>query len=132
MECCVQRLFATATYKHESWSASFKHGHDIAVLELESPLDLALPAFPKRDVTFISGQKMTAIGWGETESTDAPRYLQMADDLAYLSPRECAEFFSDFSNDRMFCAGSLDQTQDTCSGQRKRIPLSHRKNERSF
>ena len=116
MECCVQRLYAIAKYKHESWTGPQSQGYDIAVLELNLPLNLALPAFPKRNVKFSSGQELTAIGWGQTGLVDQPRYLQMANDLVYLSPQECGELLGHVTNDRELCAGSPDQTQDTCDG----------------
>ena len=116
-----QSANAKRTHLHDSWTGDRLDGYDIAVVELEKEIDLDGPEVADRDVEFNDGQKFATVAWGRVSDTKRARYLQMADNLVYVSPEECREHYDDLSTESPWiCAKSADQEQDSCRGRTRR------------
>ena len=100
------------------------HDYDIAVLELDDPINLAEPILARQDYDFDTSQNFTAVGRGKTETGQYPNILQMATGMSYMAPTKCSKRLEYEIKDGMLCAKSLDRKQGICDGQSAPHPSS--------
>ena len=101
-------------YLHPSWTGDTEDGYDIGLLKLHRKSTATLPAFDTDETPLSSGELLTALGWGETESHQTADSLQMTENLYYILPVRCEAELGDAFKPQMICAGLLNA--DTCRG----------------
>ena len=99
-----------------------ERGYDIGLLKLDRKANLTLPAIDSFGTPISSGELLTALGWGRTESQEIADTLQMAENLHYVLPVRCKEELGKVFKKNMICAGLLNE--DTCKGEDSRSDLS--------
>lgn len=120
-----QRVGVRAVIPHPDFDTA-TGDNDIALLQLDAPLTHIRPVhLPFRDLQpLIQARAMaTLVGWGTTiPGADAyPRTLQRAD-IPMVAPAQCQASYRAQTQreititDRMICAGTLDNFQDSCTG----------------
>mmetsp|Transcript_10298 Transcript_10298/g.21641 ORF Transcript_10298/g.21641 Transcript_10298/m.21641 type:complete len:488 (-) Transcript_10298:45-1508(-) len=101
-------------YLHPSWN-DVTLEYDFQLLLLNRATSVR-PARLNANATVESGAQTVAIGWGVTETGRTSSVLMEAT-LPVRSNRACrAEYSSEFVRDVMVCAGVLDGSADSCSG----------------
>lgn len=103
-------------YVHELWKGTTEKGYDVGLLKLDRIVpNITFPALDVHDTASLgSGDVLTALGWGRTESQQTADILQMAENLHYVSPAQCKEILRKVYKDSVICAGLLNE--DTCKG----------------
>ena len=99
---------------HPSWTGDTDDGYDVGLLKLDRKSKTTVPGIDTHETPLSSGDLLTALGWGRTDSQDVADTLQMAESLSYLSPVRCEEEIGDIFEEHMICAGMLNE--DTCRG----------------
>lgn len=101
-------------YVHHLWEGDVQKGNDIGLLKLDRKANITLPAIDTFGTPINSGELLTALGWGRTETKEIADTLQMAENLHYVLPVRCKEELGDVFKKHMICAGLLNE--DTCKG----------------
>ena len=99
---------------HSSWTGDTDDGYDVGLLRLDRKPNAALPGIDTHRTPISSGEVLTALGCGKTESQQTADTLQMAQNLHYVSPVRCERTLGNIFKGHMMCAGLLNE--DTCNG----------------
>uniref|UniRef100_A0A8C4V8N9 Vitamin K-dependent protein C n=1 Tax=Falco tinnunculus TaxID=100819 RepID=A0A8C4V8N9_FALTI len=119
-----QTIWVDKCVAHENYTKETSD-NDIAMLHLAEPVlynKYALPiCLPTRELAeqelMRSGNQMVVTGWGSTSDVKNNystflSYIQ----IPMVARNECARAMSFAISDNMLCAGSLEDKQDSCSG----------------
>lgn len=123
----VQDIPVVKRIRHENYERGIRQ-HDIALLKLERPADLAknnvntvcLPTTEGNQLESLESdlvRKMSVMGWGNIES-GKPSNVLMTANIPFVSHADCVERFKNHDQkifDGNFCSGGFNAT-DTCRG----------------
>jgi len=105
---------AVEGHVHSFWTGDTDDGYDVGLLKLNRESNASLPAIDSHSTPIGSGEVLTALGWGRTDSQQTADTLQMAENLHYVPPIRCEQELRDVYKNHMICAGLLNE--DTCKG----------------
>ena len=108
-----QIFTATEGHVHTLWTGDTDDGYDVGLLKLEKKSNAILPDIDTHKIPISSGEVLTVLGWGVTDSQQTADTLQTAN-LQYLSPASCRQALGDIFEEHMICAGV--GHPDTCRG----------------
>jgi len=101
-------------YVHISWTGDVNDGFDIGLLKLDRESNATLPAIDTHHTPLSSGDLLTALGWGSTDTQEIATVLQITENLLFILPVRCKEVLDSEFRSHMICAGMLNE--DTCKG----------------
>ncbi|GMH36878.1 hypothetical protein BSKO_04751 [Bryopsis sp. KO-2023] len=109
----AEKIWAAEVIIHESYT-SIEKGFDIALVRLEKRSTKPPLRMPTRETAIGAGQLLATAGFGKiSERGPFPKILQFADQLEYISNKNCKLTVS-FIKDSMLCAFSA--FQSACQG----------------
>ncbi|KZN28526.1 hypothetical protein N480_10560 [Pseudoalteromonas luteoviolacea S2607] len=121
---------------HDQYNMGLQYNNDIAVLELDRPVENIKPIKLADQVirnSLVAGDNLKVMGWGRLSSGGvAPDKLQEVD-VPYVTNEVCnsAEYYNGGISDTMICAGLTEGGKDSCQGD-SGGPLIVQKNDEWF
>lgn len=115
----AERLKTCKRIIHRDWDGDVQNGFDIALLILDRQPESEYAELMENP-PLQPNDRLTAIGFGKTETNTPAEILKKTNDLKYLPNEECVkpwrkELLEDLVlNDNMMCA--IDDIADTCAG----------------
>ncbi|MDK2594255.1 serine protease [Pseudoalteromonas obscura] len=129
-----QTYQVTRIVMHEQYNFHYQYNNDIAILELDRPVENITPiklADPQVRNSITSGENLKVMGWGRLSSGgESPTKLQEVD-VPYVSNEICNDsthYNGEISN-TMMCAGLEDGGKDSCQGDSGGPLIVQRNNE---
>ncbi|MCG7546831.1 serine protease [Pseudoalteromonas sp. Of7M-16] len=116
-----QTYQVTKIVMHEQYNHSYQYNNDIAVLELDRPVENIAPiklADAQVRASISSGENLKVMGWGRLSSGgESPSKLREVD-VPYVSNEICndSNHYNGDISDTMMCAGLEDGGKDSCQG----------------
>lgn len=109
---------------HPEFNRPFDYSNDIALLQLDSPVEfnekISPLCIPDEDVCFKEGVPCVATGWGLMDFYDITSVSSTLQEVAVrvISNEKCKTYpdYSDKLQDSMICAGYKDGGRDACAG----------------
>ncbi|MBQ4811092.1 trypsin-like serine protease [Pseudoalteromonas luteoviolacea] len=121
---------------HDQYNMGMQYNNDIAVLELDRPVENIKPIKLADQVirnSLVAGDNLKVMGWGRLSSGgESPDKLQEVD-VPYVTNELCnsEEYYNGRISDSMICAGLAEGGKDSCQGD-SGGPLIVQKNDEWF
>ena len=115
LDWLLQIFKGVEEYVHPSWTGDVNDGFDVGLLKLDREPDSTIPAIDTHSTPLSSGDLLTVLGWGRTETQLTSDSLQMAENLQYMLPVLCEQELGDIFLEHMICAGLLNE--NACEGE---------------
>ncbi|MCF2857183.1 trypsin-like serine protease [Pseudoalteromonas sp. SMS1] len=131
-----QTYNVVAMSMHDQYNQVLQYNNDIAVLELDRPVENITPIkLANQEIrnSLVAGDNLKVMGWGRLSSGgEAPDKLQEVD-VPYVTNEVCnsAEYYDGSISDKMICAGFTEGGKDSCQGD-SGGPLIVQKNDEWF
>ncbi|TQF71350.1 serine protease [Pseudoalteromonas luteoviolacea] len=129
-----QTYNVVAMSMHDQYNVELQYNNDIAVLELDRPVQNITPIkLADQDIRngLVAGDSLKVMGWGRLSSGgEAPTKLQEVD-VPYVTNEVCndATHYNGQISDTMICAGLEEGGRDSCQGDSGGPLIVQRNNE---
>lgn len=100
---------------HPSWNGRVENGSDIALLQLEKPLQgVPMPSMATESLKLPESLTLTVVGWPQQSNRGPTTQALQHADIPFVSNSNCQNVYNMTILDAMLCAGG--SKIDACKG----------------